>query len=206
MLAHQIYNIEKIGNLLIYISGKIQNLTLTKALKLLYIIDEISVKETGTPVTWLEYKVWEKGPVAENIYMEINEYGKNWNTLHLENFIKKEKQVNKHSSYKETIILPNKEFDDSEFCDYEIELFDRVIEKYGNKRASTLINMLHEENTLWHQIVTRENLKPQFELYKSSSNYTIELSDLIVNEPEKMMAFKSAIDSLEFQNELTCNE
>jgi len=51
----------KIGNLLNYLSTRIPNLNMTKALKLLYLIDETSYMRTGVPVTWLDYKVWEMG-------------------------------------------------------------------------------------------------------------------------------------------------
>ena len=64
---------DKIGNLLVYLAQNISDLSMTKALKLLYIIDETSMKESGVPVTWLEYKVWEKGPVAQEIYDEIRD-------------------------------------------------------------------------------------------------------------------------------------
>ena len=44
---------------------------MTKALKLLYLIDETAVRQSGSPITWLEYKVWKNGPVASEIYFEF---------------------------------------------------------------------------------------------------------------------------------------
>jgi uncharacterized phage-associated protein len=64
-------NNDKIGNVLNYFASQIDYLSMTKTLKLLYILDETSIKETGTPVTWLDYKVWENGPVAIDVYNEI---------------------------------------------------------------------------------------------------------------------------------------
>ena len=60
-------NREKIGHCLIYFSKK-QPISLTKALKLLFLLDETSVKETGVPITWLDYYAWERGPVANDVY------------------------------------------------------------------------------------------------------------------------------------------
>ena len=69
MFRNQLNN--KIGNLLSYLSTQIPNLSMTKALKLLYLIDETSYMQTGVSVTWLDYKVWEMGPVAEELYNEL---------------------------------------------------------------------------------------------------------------------------------------
>jgi 1-deoxy-D-xylulose 5-phosphate reductoisomerase len=44
---------------------------LTKAIKLLYIADEKAIKETGVPITWLNYKAWKFGPVPEDIYNKV---------------------------------------------------------------------------------------------------------------------------------------
>lgn len=51
----------KIGNLLAYISVTIPNVNLRKLIKLVYLIDERSVKSRGLSVTWLDYYAWEKG-------------------------------------------------------------------------------------------------------------------------------------------------
>jgi uncharacterized phage-associated protein len=69
-------NLDKVGNLIIYLVDEIkrkyrQPLYITKLLKLLYIIDETSVKETGVPVTSLDYKVWRMGPVAYAVYSDF---------------------------------------------------------------------------------------------------------------------------------------
>ena len=61
-------NKEKIGNLLIYLAVHLNPLFHTKLIKLLYLIDENAVRDCGVPVTWLDYKVWQYGPVAPVIY------------------------------------------------------------------------------------------------------------------------------------------
>lgn len=42
--------LDKIGNALIYLADKLPQLTKTKLLKLLYIMDEISIKKSGIPI------------------------------------------------------------------------------------------------------------------------------------------------------------
>ena len=48
--------LNKIGNTAIYLSERIPNLSKTKFLKLLYILDELSIKQSGIPFLNLDYK------------------------------------------------------------------------------------------------------------------------------------------------------
>lgn len=64
--------ISKVGNTIIYLSEKIGNLSKTKLLKLLYILDEVAVKKSGIPLLNLHYDVWKFGPVDKDIYIELS--------------------------------------------------------------------------------------------------------------------------------------
>lgn len=63
---------KKAFNALVYFAERIKVLYLTKAFKLLYLTDEKAIKETGVPITWLNYKAWKCGPVPEDIYNKSN--------------------------------------------------------------------------------------------------------------------------------------
>jgi len=193
----------KIGNILIYLSEQIRekysiDLYLTKTLKLLYLIDETSVKETGTPVTWLEYKVWENGPVAKDIHAELK-YGDklyhNNSTISLDSFVKT-KFIKKNGEY-QCKIFPLKPFDDSYFSDYEIELLDRIILNYGSLPSNKLINILHKENTLWNK--EKNNHRLEFSLQNKTSDFSINFIDLIKDDPYKQEIYKSSYDSINMQ-------
>jgi uncharacterized phage-associated protein len=185
----QIPNLEKIGNLAIYLSQKLDNLYLTRLLKFLYIIDEQSVVDTGVPVTWLQYKVWKNGPVATAIYNDLNFY----NNELLKDYI----AVNKNHKTKGLEIIPVRKFDDSEFSDYEIELIDRIIDTYGTYNSDQLIKLLHEENSLWHKIVKENNLEDKFS-ESNTSPFTIELTDKIKGDAQKLDLYNSVKESLNF--------
>lgn len=49
--------LDKIGTSVIYLSERFPQLSKTKLLKLLYILDEISIKKNGIPLLNLRYKV-----------------------------------------------------------------------------------------------------------------------------------------------------
>ena len=58
----------RIGALLAYIANKVPGITMRKMLKIIYLIDERFMRLRGFPFTWLDYYVWEKGPVAPEVY------------------------------------------------------------------------------------------------------------------------------------------
>lgn len=184
-------NLDKVGNLVIYLVDEIQKkhrqrLYLTKLLKLLYIIDETSVKETGAPVTGLEYRVWKMGPVAFDVYKDL----RHENSDKLSIFAEAKKGEGEAAQ----IASVNK-FDDSEFSDYEIELIDRIIDQFGYYQKDDLIKLLHEEGSLWKKIVDEQNLEKKFEKDNTSS-YKIDLSELVADDPYKLSVFKTAQESL----------
>lgn len=162
---------DKVGNAIIYIVDLVnkkhkKQVHITKLLKLLYIIDELSVIETSAPVTGLEYKVWEMGPVAIDVYYEFAHNKTDMFLLYAESK-KREESI---------LIQSVNKFDDSEFSDYEIELMDRVINKYGHLDGPELVELLHEDGGLWKSIVIKNNLLDEFKT-KKTTNYTIDLSE-----------------------------
>jgi uncharacterized phage-associated protein len=187
---------EKIGNLLIYLAQNIDKLYKTKALKLLYIIDEMAIKTYGVPVTWLEYKAWMHGPVAEEIFDNVN----NIENSPFKEYIAIEKPTKNNS-----IIIANKKFDDGEFSDAEMDLIDTIIKQYGNYSATELTDLLHKENTLWHKVVNTHNLDLVFALQSGKSNYVLELANLLADDKKKQVVYKTAFDALEFQQSLHQN-
>lgn|SRR6185312_4768277 len=194
----------KIGNLLNYISVRIPNLSMTKALKLLYLIDETSYMRTGVSVTWLDYKVWEMGPVAEELYNELRydqSILQNGEPINLERFIETEK-LEGPGGHPQIIIRPKGRYSLDEFSPYEIELIDNVIHRFGTYTAKQLINLLHEKNTLWHKYVTNNSLELTFKVYGKKSNYTIDFAELIKDDLIKQLAAQSAFESMQMQDEM----
>jgi len=188
-------NIEKIGNLIIYLVDEIdkkykQPLFLTKLLKLLYIIDENAVKETGVPVTGLSYSAWKMGPVAFEVYKDL----KHENSDKLSCYVEAKKGVG-ISGYEWAKINSVNKFDDSEFSDYEIELIDKVIDEYGAYDKDKLIELTHEKGGLWKQVVDENKLEEYFKK-ENTSSCEIDLSRLLKNDPHRLELFKNAQDSL----------
>lgn len=194
----------KIANTLIYLRSKLPNLYLTKALKLLYILDETSTKEIGVPFTWLEYKAWEKGPVPVKLYEELQEkLPLNLGNEVLSKYISVSKNPSPEGYNSDFIysIEALEKFDDDEFSEYEIELMDRVIDLYGNMTASEIIKILHANGSLWHNVVSDNKLQLQFDLMHRKSDVTIPFTELIADDILKQFAYKSAYESLSINSD-----
>lgn len=199
-------NNNKIGNVLNYFASQIDYLSMTKTLKLLYILDETSIKETGTPVTWLDYKVWENGPVAIDVYNEIKHkevFCYQGKELSLLQSIQLEKKFNPDRNSEEVFLKPNGNFDETIFNRYELKLLETIVFKYGNWNAAELINFLHEEGSLWHKMVSEHNLINHFEQIGKRTNHSIEFNDLLEDNPVLQMAAKSSFEALSFQESIS---
>ena len=166
-------NKEKIGNLLIYLAEHLKPLYHTKLIKLLYLIDEESVRESGVPITWLEYKVWQYGPVSPAIY-ELH-YKDNCFT----------EFVSCEQNEQGRIIVPKKGFSDDEFSRYELDLIEKMVKKYHGVNVVGVVGETHGEDTLWSITKRENNIEFDSEIAKIS-NYPIDLSRLVKDDEIKM--------------------
>lgn len=189
---------DKVGNTLIYFTNRLGNIYLTKAIKLLYLADELSVIETGVPFTWLDYKAWKNGPVPEDLHSELRYKINNVNyNSPFSNFVKVEKVTNPVTPEMESFIISSiSEFNDDEFSDYDVSLLDRIIEKYGNLSGNDLITILHKEGSLWDTVVKENDLDLAFKLRGNKSDFSIPFTKLLHGNELKQIAYKSAYSSI----------
>ncbi len=155
--------IDKIGNTIIYLSEKIPLLSKTKALKLIYLIEETSVKKFGLPILNLKFFVWMYGPVTKDIFIDLSS-----NPILLNEYIKREERDG--NSY----ISPNKAFSDDEFSDNEMAVIDLVIDTFKNYTAEQLVKLTHREHSLWYKTAKENNVLDLLE-NKQLNNTEIEI-------------------------------
>jgi len=177
-------NKQLIGNIMILLAERCKPLYHTKLLKLLYLIDEESTRKTGSPITWLDYNVWQFGPVAEDIYFSKAEgYNK------FSEFVRFDLVAD--SKY---IIRPVSTFDDSEFSDGDLELIEEVIRKYGNLNTKRLVEITHAEGSMWEKAKRKFDI--QFSEQNRTSTVTLNFSELIRGDEYKKNTY---YDTLEFK-------
>lgn len=178
--------IDKVGNSIIYFLEETKELSKTKILKLLYILDEISIKKSGIPFFNLKYKVWKFGPVTEEIFIDLSS-----DTTMLKGYIEKYNGCDGNSVFK-----PIKGFNDDEFSDNDIELLNYVIDKFGNKSAKELINYTHRTNSLWRQTAIDYNVLELLENEKiNNTEIQIDFNKLIDYDARKQAIYQNFLES-----------
>ncbi|MBC7747925.1 MAG: SocA family protein [Methylotenera sp.] len=165
--------------------------------------DERAVKETGVPITWLTYKAWRLGPVADEVYNPIKNVDSMQQLFETEYPILNSIQVAKSPSHlPEGLTLKAiHAFDDSRFSDYEVGVLDAVIDEYGKFTSEQLVDILHQEGSLWHQAVEKHQLQEQFDLKQNRSDYVLEFTKFLDTDFKKA-AFEVAYQSYLMESNL----
>lgn len=150
---------EKLGNVLIYMAERVDDLSKTKALKLLYLMEERMVLKYHLPFLGIPYEVWQAGPVAKDVFIDLSD-----GPFLLKNYVKTEIR---HAG---TYIVPAKSFCDDEFSDCEIAMMDDVLKKYGGMTASELVDETHKKGTLWYLEANQNGLLDAFNKHECNNS------------------------------------
>lgn len=176
--------IEKLGNAIIYLCQKLSPFTQvskTHILKLVFILEEVSVKKFGLPFFGLRYDVWKLGPVSKDLYIELTE-----EPSFLAGFIEKETIDGK------TLIKPKREFSDDEFSDNDIALLEQVTDRFKLCTATELINFTHRKESPWFITAQQHGLVEILESGQmNATNIEIDLAMLIADEEDKLTLYKA---------------
>lgn len=178
------YEWDKIGNTLIYLTKEIGSCSKTKLLKLIYILDELSIKRSGIPFLNLRYELWKFGPVAQDVFIELSSKPNK-----LSPFIERE------ISDSGIFVKPSASFNDDEFTDVDIELMDEVLKMYGDKSANDLIQVTHRENSPWRNTAIANGILEDLTNEEiSSTNIQIDMTDLVAFDDRKKQLYEDYIE------------
>jgi uncharacterized phage-associated protein len=179
--------IDKLGNGLIYLIDKMGFLPKTSLLKLVYILDEYSVKKRGFPMFNLQYEIWKYGPVCKDLISEFND-----GTSLLKDYIKSEVIDNA------THVSPVAIFNDDEFSDSDITLFDEIVTTFSGKNTNYLVDYTHQKNSLWYTTAKKNGVLEDLLNEKiNSTDIKIDFADLVSHDENKLAFYN---DHLEFLN------
>lgn len=166
---------DKMMNTILYILQKIGEVSKTKLMKLLFLIDFEHMVTYNRPITWAEYHRLPKGPIPSHLLNIVNAVIKNDTTYvskdvveYFSNFIKIKKKPIKQTEA--AFLSALKQPDMEELSLSEIEIIDKILEKYGNKKASDLIDITHnhpawkkgQDNVIKYSIALSNNKKKEF--------------------------------------------
>jgi len=175
---------DKVGNSLIYLSDKIAHLSNLKAIKLLYILDELSIKRSGIPFFNLKYKAWKFGPVSEEIFIDLSS-----ETALLKDYVKME------AGEGTGLVKARKGFDDNEFSDNNIELLDFAVSQFGNKTEKELADYTRRINSPWHK-TAKDNLALELLMNEeiSCTELLVDMETLVSHDERKKAIYREFIE------------
>lgn len=183
--------IEKIGNAIIYLSTHIPDINKTKLLKLIYLLEQISIQKYGFPFFNIRFDVWKFGPVQKDIFVELSDAPEL-----LEPYIEIDKCEGS------PFIKPKKEFDDDEFSDNDMDILSYVAQYFRNTSATQLVKLTHSQRTPWHMTATKHALHEHFALNQcNSTDIEIDFTTLFNDENQKEFYLENK-ELLAFSQEL----
>jgi uncharacterized phage-associated protein len=158
--------IDKLGNAMVYMAQQVPALSKTKLLKLIYLLEEVSVKKNKLPFFGIPFEVWQAGPVAKDVFVDLDVEP-----------VLFDRYVSIRRDDKATYIFAKSTFHDDEFSDNDIEVMDFVIEEYGDKTAAQLVDILHEKGSAWYKTAEENGLLEAFrKRITNSSNREIDFT------------------------------
>jgi uncharacterized phage-associated protein len=175
---------DKIGNSMIFLSTAIPGISKTKMLKLLYLLDEFSIKNSGIPFFNLQYKVWKLGPVSEEIFIELSD-----KPLRFSSYI--------DIKYDEgrSFIAPKSDFCDDEFSDNDIALLEHIVNLFSKATAKQLIAYTHRPNSPWRNTSEQNGV---YDLLESgdinNTEIVIDMSCLVSHDERKKSIFEQYVE------------
>ena len=144
---------EKLINAMIYFAKNTQYCGKTKILKLLYFLDFMHFKETGKPVTGLEYYAWPKGPVPKETYEELS--GK------LKPDMAEAISIYPINGFHK--IIPKKKFDPHFFTKREFSILERCALFFKNAKADDMVEIAHLKNEPWDKTKKEKGLRARID-------------------------------------------
>ena len=139
---------EKLINAMVYFAKNTKHCGKTKILKLLYFLDFMHFKETGKPVTGLEYDAWPKGPVPKEIYEELSGKPKSDMAEAI--------SINPINGFHK--IVPKKKFDPHFFTKRELSILDRCAFFFKEAKAEDMVELSHLKNKPWDKTKREKGL------------------------------------------------
>lgn len=159
MKNYSIEKKEKLANTIIYFAEKVPDLSKTKLIKLMYLLEESFVKKYNIPFLDIDFEVWQAGPVNRETYIELSD-----DPIILNGYITRGCDLDN------TYIRSIKKFSDDEFSDNEIEMLDFIINHFGDKTAKELVEYAHRPGSAWYNMAKQTGLLPLFENHSINSS------------------------------------
>ena len=136
---------DKLINAILYFAEHTRGLGKIKLFKLLYLLDFEHFRETGRPVTGMEYRAWKMGPVPAAL-VQI------WDDLDPDLAEAIEIRPEKVYDYVRENVIPKRRFDDAHFTPRELRILTDLAARYADDLSEKMIDITHAENGAWASV------------------------------------------------------
>lgn len=146
-------SLDRLRNILLFILERCSNVWYTKMNKLLFYADFVSFRDRGMALTGLSYRAIDFGPVPEK-----------WDKVYSE-FSDVSQEFSRIGDYVGTVLMSSAKPDLTLFSADEIEVLERVCERFGADTSAKISRQSHEE-TAWLDHITNNERIPFREAFK----------------------------------------
>lgn len=161
---------DRLGNIMVYIARSAERPSKTKALKLLYLMEERWVLLTHTPFTGLPFEVWQHGPVEKDVFVDLSD-----GPVLLRGYVEMRRGAD-GASYMAAL----RDFDEDEFSESELRMMGDVMRRHGGKTARQLVAETHKESSLWYREAREHGLLEDFKSsLRNSSNVEMDFTKML---------------------------
>lgn len=183
------------GNVATYFAENTNELSKTKLLKLVYLAEELFVKNHATPFLGVPFYAWQFGPVQRELWANLDPSLKGSSLI--SEFVSNEFDGNKY------LVKPLKAFNDDEFSEDEMLILQHIAQEFKFHDAQHLVFITHKGTSLWHKTVSKEDgLMERFESRKqTTSDIILDFGDLIERK-EIRDFYYNQLEMLDFNNSL----
>ncbi|MBQ6667574.1 MAG: SocA family protein [Bacteroidales bacterium] len=183
---------QKLGNTVLYIAQHAKYPYKTEILKLLYLMEELSVRQYNTPFLGIPFSVWRLGPVSVDVFEELSD-----GPVILGDFI----TLQFNGQGVRVTPVTGREFNDDEFSDNDISVMEKVMKKYGGMDSESLIALTHKEGSLWYETAKEHGLLQDFEQKRAnSSNIVIDMARGLC--PDARNMYEETLEIRDFANRM----
>jgi uncharacterized phage-associated protein len=146
---------EKLVQAVKFFAQHTRNLGKTKLYKLLYFLDFTHYRDTGRPVTGMEYFAWPMGPVPVDLHNELENPKEDWRgNCQFE-------RVCVRDGGEMLSIRATDDFNPEHFSKRELRIMKELAKEFFDATAGQMVERTHLENLPWHQIYEVEGRKQQ---------------------------------------------
>ena len=139
---------DRLANAVLYFASRVKSAYKVKIFKLLFFLDFWHFKETGLPVTDLDYFAWDFGPVPKKVFEDIEREGVPAYLSGKVAILPNVREEDGIVSYQFRPVSKAK-FNDSSFTPRQLEIMENLVFMFRDVAGNLMSEITHLKNSPW---------------------------------------------------------